>query len=116
MATAPRKPRSTRPVAAVSDKPDAIVLNLDTLELERTEKPFVVRLGGRNLTFKDPKGIFWQDLTELDDPVSFADAALEGEERDHFLEYRLETGLVMELMSRYRTHFGMDADPGNPAA
>jgi hypothetical protein len=116
MATASRKPRSTRPVAAVSDKPDAVVLNLDTLELERTEKPFVVRLGGRNLTFKDPKEIYWQDLADLDDPTSFAEAALEEEDQEHFLEYRLETGRMMELMRRYRRHFGMDVDPGNPAA
>jgi len=108
-------PRTTRPKTASSDKPAPIAVNLDTLELETTDVPFVAVVGGKNLTFKDPKQIFWQDLMGLDDPESFAEIALEEAERDHFLETRVETGKVMRLMSLYRAHYGM-GDPGNLTA
>lgn len=112
--SAARKPAAVRPIR---DTPADITFNADTYEREQgPDKPYVVVIGGRPLTFVDPQEIPWQDLMDLDDPETFAGTTLEDEDdRKHFLETPLKTGVMLEVMRRYREHYGL-GNQGNVGA
>lgn len=87
-----------------------VVLDLDTLE--RPEKdvkpPFIVKVGGKKVTFTDPGEIDWQDLAAIDAPVDLFSVALSREDREHFRETRIPGWKFNELMESYYTHYDFE--------
>lgn len=105
---------------------DYINLDLDTIEREQVrgapprKKPFVVKIDGQPVTFKDPMDIdALQLMTMEESPARFFRATLDRENGDfeHVIT-AFETpgkisGLKLRaLMQGYRVHYGLD-DPGN---
>ena len=107
-------PRSRKPAATTTpDLPADVAINLDTFELEDNERgPFTFVLGGRRITLIDPRQVAWQDLADIDSPYGFAEACMSEKDREFFLEQRLKAGVLNELMTRFRSHYGM-GQPGN---
>jgi hypothetical protein len=116
MATTRKSTSRPRPVRAVGDSPAPVAINLDTLEREDgVEVPFAAVVGGKRLVFSDPQDADWQDLVDLDDPDTFAEICLQGEDRKHFLETRMPAWKMNELMKAFQQHYGL-GNRGNASA
>lgn len=89
------------------------VFDLDTLEREGARDPFVVRVGGAEVTFLDPQELDWQDLTGADqgDPKQFLGIVLGDKDRDIFFSERLPAWKLNELMKAYLKHYGLTPPP-----
>lgn len=110
------------------DEPIHVNLDLDTIEREQVrgvpqkKDPYVVRVDGKLLTFKDPLDIDAVVLMTMEDsPARFFRATLDFENGDFdHMDNAWQTpgkvtGLKLRaLMQGYRLHYGLD-DLGNGA-
>lgn len=71
--------------------------------------PFVVKLGGRPVTMKDPGELDWQDLAVIQQPTDFLEFSVDEDDRDHVLNQEMPGWKLNALMERYMQHFGLDA-------
>lgn len=87
-----------------------VVLDLDTLERkdEDVQPPFVVKVGGKTITFSDLTDADWRDLTDIETPMDLLRIALTIEDRRHLLEQNLEIWKFAELMEQYATHYKIE--------
>lgn len=95
----------------VSHLPEpGVILDLD-LE-SRPEKdnkaPFVVKIGGKSVTFADPTELPWQELASVEQPVDLIRAALNREDRNHVYETNLPAWKFNRLMEAYYTHYDLE--------
>lgn len=95
----------------VTHLPDlSVVLDLDTET--RPEKdikpPFVVKVGGKAVTFKDPGEIDWRVLATVDTPADLVRVSLSSEDREHLTSQVLEGWKFNRLMDSYYQHYDME--------
>lgn len=102
MATA----RANRPAPASS--PARISTNLDELEKENPLDPFVVVVGGREITFTDVRDLPWDVLANVEaDPDEFMWETLSKEDYDYFKAQKVPGWKIDVLIKDYRAHFGI---------
>lgn len=95
----------------VTPLPDrSIVLDLDIEERDPKEvkPPFVVRIGGRDLTFADPADLDWEDLASVDVPSDLFRVSLSREDRNFLYDQKLPTWKFSKLLDAYSTHYDID--------
>lgn len=95
----------------VSHLPEpGVILDLDTAERpkEDVKAPFVVKIGGRQVTFKDPAEIDWQDLAAASAPGDLIRVSLSREDRVHLSEVNMPTWKFTKLMDAYYTHYDLE--------
>lgn len=87
-----------------------VVLDLDAAERPASEikPPFVVKVGGRKITFKDPAEIDWKDLAAVNIPPDIFAFALDREDRKHIRETDLEGWRFNLLFKGYYEHYDME--------
>lgn len=91
-----------------NDLPENISLDLDALEKERPVEPFRSKIGGKVVTFTDPRDIDWKDLLEIENPAEFFRHAVSEEDKVHLREVKIEGWRFGKLIDSYLTHFGLD--------
>lgn len=87
-----------------------IILDLDLEErpAEDIKPPFVVKVGGKTLTFADPNEIDWQDLAAVDIPVDLLRVAMSPEDRKHLASQAMPGWKFNRLMEAYYTHYDLE--------
>lgn len=87
-----------------------VVLDLDALERpsEDIKPPFVVKVGGKNITFKDPAEIDWKDLAAVNIPSDLFSVSLERDDRRHIREQPMSGWKFNELMRAYYEHYDFE--------
>lgn len=87
-----------------------VVLDLDVAE--RPEKdirpPFIVKVGGRTVTFADPGEIDWRELATVQIPQDLLRVSLSREDREHLRSLSLESWRFNQLMESYYTHYDLE--------
>lgn len=83
-------------------------LSLDDLEKENRKDPYRITLRGRVIELQDPQDIDWLVLAELeDDPVRFVTECMTDDDADFFMEKKLESWKVEELMKDFMRYYGL---------
>lgn len=111
---------------AATDKP-RVNLDLDALDREHVrtlpakKEPFIVRLGGVDVTFKDPVEIDASVLMILfESPIRFFKGTLEPDDYRHMIDVfntpgKLPGFKLRALMEQYQDYYGLD-EAGNVGA
>lgn len=92
----------------VTPLPGHVNLNLDEVENEEAKEPFVVVLGGREISFSDPAELDWQDLLEINDPVQFLRYVVSKEDREYIHKQRIPAFKFAKLMDAFSTYYELD--------
>ena len=85
-----------------------VVLDLDTAEREDVKPPYVVRVGGQDITFQDPADVNWEDLADIGHPNDLLRFALSKEDRQHLHRQKLPTWKFEKLLNGYYTHYDLE--------
>lgn len=87
-----------------------VILDLDNEERPESEikPPFIVKVGSKNITFKDPADIDWRDLASIELPADLIRVALSQEDRRHLHDQPLPGWKFNRLMSAYETHYDLE--------
>jgi hypothetical protein len=87
-----------------------VILDLDNEK--RPEKdvkpPFIVTVGAKQITFKDPGDIDWRILADITTPTDLVRSALSTEDREHLISLSLPGWKFNRLMESYYTHYDME--------
>lgn len=87
-----------------------VILDLDSEQ--RPEKdikpPFVIHIGGQNVTFADPSEIDWRDLADINHPGQLLRVALSSDDRKFLNEQALPTWKFNRLLEAYYTHYDLE--------
>lgn len=95
----------------ISRLPDpGVVLDLDTEERDPKDirPPFVVKIGGRSVTFADPSDIDWRDLAAVEIPADLIRVSLTREDRLHIQEQNMPSWKFGRLMEAYYEHYDLE--------
>jgi len=93
------------------DKP---TINLDVAEREKTHKPFVATIEGKNYTFLDAREVDWQLLlANYQDPAALLSIVVREEDQEEFFKLTIPWWKIDLLSKAYERHFGL-ADEGAP--
>lgn len=88
-----------------------VILDLDAAE--RPEKdikpPFIVTLGGKNVTFADPNELDWRDLAQINGPEDLIRVSLSSEDRVHLASTDLPGWKFNKLIGDYYTHYDLES-------
>lgn len=87
-----------------------VVLDLDLAQRDETEvkPPFIVKVGDRQVTFKDPEEISWEEFAAVQMPQDLIHVSLEREDRDHIFKQNLPTWKFNKLMEAYYVHYDLE--------
>lgn len=87
-----------------------VVLDLDSYERpdKEVKVPFVVTVGGREITFKDPGTIDWRDLANIEEPADLIHFSLEKEDRKHLGDTDLPVWKFNKMMEAYYEHYDLE--------
>ena len=87
-----------------------VILDLDaeTRPEKDVKPPFVVKVGGRNVTFTDPTEIDWKDLAAVEIPADLLRVAMSKEDRRHLSETDLPGWKFNRLMEMYYLHYDLE--------
>lgn len=87
-----------------------VVLDLDAYErpADEVKPPFIVTVGGRDVTFKDPGTIDWKDLAAVQIPSDLFSVSLDAEDRRHVRETPMEAFRFNKLMQAYYEHYDFE--------
>ena len=87
-----------------------VILDLDTEERpsEDVKPPFVVKIGGKSITFTDPSELDWTVLAAIQQPGDLINSALSREDRKHIRETELPGWKFNRLMESYYTHYDLE--------
>jgi hypothetical protein len=97
----------------VTELPERVTLNLDSLERETKADPFSIAFGGRRIEFADVQEIDYRILMTFEsDPLAFFSHAIKAEDKEHFDAQPLPGWKLEALIRAYRDHYGLGA-PGN---
>lgn len=88
----------------------AVVLDLDAYETPEDEvlPPYVVKVGGKNITFLDPGDIEWRLLASIENPGDMIRVSLSKEDREHIREQEISGRKFGALMKGYYDHYGLE--------
>lgn len=97
--------------------PEEIDLNLDTVEREKTFKPYAIALDGRRMVLMDPADMDWRVLLEIgENPARFLRHGLSPDDFEFLTARKLPGWKLNKLIKGYMDHYGIDLSRGNPAA
>lgn len=87
-----------------------VILDLDAEERPREDikPPFVVNVGGKQVTFADPGDIDWRQLAAVEIPADLLRVAMFKEDRSHLSKLALESWKFNRLMESYYTHYDLE--------
>lgn len=87
-----------------------VVLDLDAEQRpkEDIKPPFVIKVGGRSITFKDPNELPWQKLAAIRVPADLIHVSLERDDREHIFDQDLPTWKFNKLMESYYEHYDLE--------
>jgi hypothetical protein len=89
-----------------------VSLDLDDLEREGAEGPFVLKLGGRTWEFRDLRDLDYREVAEITrDPIAFVRLTLPRDDVQKFFELQIPLWKLNKLEDAYLKHFGMPS-PG----
>lgn len=96
-----------------------VVFDLDRVQAEKRrtrerEIRFTTRIGGRVITFANPKGLDWQDLLYLgDDPAEFVELCIPDEaEKAHVMAAQIDSDVMEDLIEAFTRHYGVGKGRG----
>ena len=94
----------------MTDTKLSTVLDLDAEVRPASEvkPPFVVALGGREITLRDPSEIDWRDLVDLEDGLDVLRVAMSPEDREFLAGQEIEAWRFNRLVEAYHTHYNLD--------
>jgi hypothetical protein len=94
----------------VSSLPENFDFDLDSWEPDAADlkDPLKVKLGGKIVTFVDPRDKPWTELVNLDNPVQFIRVCTSKEDREHIMEQGFSTRKLDALMRKFMEHFEVD--------
>lgn len=94
----------------ISQLPERFDFDLDAWEPEEKDlKPdLVVRLGGKLVSFSDPRDKPWTELVGLENPVQFIRVCTSKDDREHILEQGFSSRKLEALMQKFMEHFEVD--------
>src|SRR5688572_16634169 len=102
MATASRRPTVVRD----QDKPAPINFDLDALDREGSPDPFVAKIAGRRIEFRDAMDIDWQDLALINSDRALFRRIVPEKDQEHFFAQAIPQWKVNQLAQAYRDHYG----------
>lgn len=87
-----------------------VVLDLDAYERPESEvkPPFVVKVGGKKITFEDPAEIDWQDLAMVSVPADLFSVSMSREDRRYFREQKMPGHKFNHLMKAYYDYYDFE--------
>lgn len=87
-----------------------VILDLDLEERDAKDvkPPFIVKVGGKAVTFADPTEVDWQDLADVQVPGDLLHVALSREDRQHLASVALPTWKFSKLMEAYSAHYDLE--------
>lgn len=87
-----------------------VILDLDAYERPESEikPPFIVKVGGKKITFKDPADLDWKDLAAVTIPPDLFSVALDSEDRKHIRATPMEGFRFNRLMEAYYDHYDLE--------
>lgn len=83
-------------------------LDAETRDPEDIKPPFVIKIGGREVTFQDPSEIDWRDLAAVEAPGQLLRYALSREDHEWVRKQSIEGWRFGKLMKRFYDHFGLE--------
>lgn len=88
----------------------AVILDLDAYETPESEilPPYVVKVGGKSITFLDPGDIEWRLLASINTPGDMIRVSLSQEDRNHIREQQISGRKFNALMKGYYDHYGLE--------
>lgn len=92
--------------------PREIDIDLDSLERDKTYPVFVFALAGRQIEFKDPANLDWQELLRLEEETEFIELAMSDEDSKFFLEQKVPAWKLRKLMQLYKDHYELELGKG----
>ena len=75
---------------------------------EEVQPPFVVNIGGRPVTMRDPGEFDWQDLLDIQNPQDFLRYCLDDDDREHLANTAMPGWKLNLLMDKYMKHYKLD--------
>jgi len=87
-----------------------VILDLDAEERPASEikPPFIVKVGGRNVTFADPADIDWRELATVSIPADLLRVSLSKEDLKHLQGLNLNAWKFNKLMEDYYDHYDLE--------
>ena len=87
-----------------------VILDLDAEERapQDVKPPFIVTIGGKNVTFADPTEIDWRDLAAVEVPGDLLRVAMSKEDRKHLQDTALPGWKFNRLMEAYYSHYDLE--------
>ena len=88
----------------------SVILDLDAAERpeEEVKPPYVVKVGGKSITFTDPAEIEWRLLASVELPGDMLRISLSEEDRAHIRSVQLPGWKFNKLMKGYYDHYGLE--------
>lgn len=93
--------------------PEDVDFNLDTLEREKTYKPFRPVINGRVVNMTDPAELDWKVLLDIEDPSQFLRHAIAEDDKAFLREQHIPGWKFGKLIDAYVKHYGLDEQRGN---
>ncbi len=87
-----------------------VILDLDALvrDPKDIKDPFIIKVGERQVTFKDPMDIDWRDLAAVQIPADMIRVSLSKEDRNFLSDLELPTWKFSELMEKYYKYYDLE--------
>jgi len=109
-----RRLRGARDGVRREPRTDDFVLNLDSIEKERTAGVFSIEIDGRQVEFLDASDVDWRDLINLGsvgDPYTWLESIMSDEDFQWILGQSFEGWKLERILREYQEHYGVDAAP-----
>lgn len=87
-----------------------VILDLDAEERPESEvkPPFVVTVGGKDVTLEDPANIDWKKLAAVDIPADLLHVAMSKEDRKHIFDTEMPGWKFNRFMDAYYNHYDLE--------
>jgi hypothetical protein len=89
-----------------------VVLNLDSLEREKTFEPCVFIVDGKEVTMKDAAELPWQTLMALNTPADFFRECMDEDSKEIVRKALIPGWKLNKMFEAWAKHYGVDL-PGN---
>lgn len=105
---------SARDAARREPRSDDFVLDLDSIEKERTAGVFSLKIGDHTVDFMDASDVDWRDLINLGtvgDPYIWLQSIMSDEDFQWILGQSFEGWKLEKILREYQDHYGVDSAP-----
>lgn len=101
---------AAKPKVVTEDGEPVVHFDLDAVENEAVEAPFVFVLGGETFTMANPQDADWQvqdDLTSAGGLHSYVRELIGPADFDRFCEHKVSGRMLTRLFERCQEHYGI---------